>query len=206
MDYFKVGHWAVTLVTTGASTDEPMTVADLRPHLRLESDTDDFTVTGKLIASRKRIEGRTLRSFMRNQFDLAIDRFPCDGSPIRIPRMPLVSIDRVTAFLLDGTSQDFGSSGYYVDTYSEPGRLCLKSGYTWPTATRCQVGGVIRFTAGYTTTPESGIPDPLLEAMRKLATELYENREAASLGNSVNEPLPYGLEEMIGDYLLPEVG
>jgi uncharacterized phiE125 gp8 family phage protein len=206
VDYFQVGHWSLVAVTTGASTDEPLAVAEVRGHFRLESDTDDFTVAGKLLAARKRIETRTLRSLMRSQYDMAVDRFPCDGSPIRLPRMPPVSVDRVTWFNTDGTSQDFGSSGWFLDTYSEPGRLCLKSGYTWPSATRPQVGGVIRFTAGYTTTPESGIPDPLLEAVRKLALELYENREGVSIGNSVNEPLPYGIEEMIAEFVLPEVG
>jgi hypothetical protein len=72
-------------------------------------------------------------------------------------------------------------------------------------ATRPQVGGVIRFTAGYSSTPGNGIPDPLLETIRKLGTELYENREAVSIGNIVNE-LPLGYDELLSEYLLPEVG
>jgi hypothetical protein len=74
--------------------------------------------------------------------------------------------------------------------------------------TRPQVGGrhPLHRSTGTRRRPASGIPDPLVEAVRKLATELYENREAASLGNSVNEPLPYGLEEMIAEFLDVEVG
>lgn len=207
MDYIRIGHWAVSSVTTGASTQDPITLEDLRPHLRLESDTDDFNARGKLLAALSRVEGRTLRKLMRSQFDFAFDRFPCDGSPIRLPWMPLVSIDSVWSYDLDGNSSQFGSSGYFVDTYSQPGRLCLKSGFTWPTGRRAQVGGVVRFTAGYTTTPESGIPDPLIEAVKKLATELYENREVTLVGVGSNvAELPFGLEEMLSEYLLPEVG
>lgn len=202
----NVGHWAIAPVSTGTSTQEPVTVEDVRGHLRLESDTDDFVIAGKVAAARRRIEGRTSRSYMRNQFDLSIDRFPCDGSPIRLPRLPLVSVDSIWSYDTDGSSSQFGSSGWFIDTLSEPGRLCLKSGYTWPSGTRDQVAGLIRFTAGYTTAPSAGIPDPLVEAVRKLATELYENREAASIGNSVNEPLPFGLEEMLSEFLIVEFG
>lgn len=206
MDYIQVGHWAVSVVSTGASTGELDATTTLREHLRIASSSEDAFLQEKLVIARKRIEGRTLRSSFRNQYDLAIDRFPCDDSPIRLPRLPPVSVDRVTYFDADGTSQDFGSSGWFLDAYSEPGRLCLKSGFTWPTATRPQVGGVIRFTAGYSTGNVSAIPDPLVEAMRKLASELYENREAVSIGNSVNERLPYGVEDLIEEFLLPEVG
>jgi uncharacterized phiE125 gp8 family phage protein len=205
VDYYQVGHWALSPVSTGASTEEPIGVADMRGHLRVPSDTDDFVISGKLAAARQRIEARTLRPCLRAQYDLAIDRFPGDGSPIRLPRLPLVSVQRVTYFDVDGTSQDFGSSGFQVDTYSEPGRLCLKSGYTWPSATRPQVAGVIRFTAGYSSTAGVGIPDPLVEAIRKLTTELYENREAVNIGNIVNA-LPLGYDEMLSEYLLPEIG
>jgi uncharacterized phiE125 gp8 family phage protein len=205
VDYLQIGHWGLAAVSTGASTDEPLSVADLRGHIRFGSDTDDFVIAQKITAARQRIERRTLRACLRAQFDLAFDRFPCDGRPIRLPRLPLVSVDTVTSYSLTGTPTVMSSSGYFIDAYSEPGRLCLKSGYTWPTATRDQVGGVIRFTAGYSTTPASGIPDPLVEAIRKLVTEHYENREVVAIGNIVST-LPLGYDEMLSEYLLPEVG
>lgn len=204
MDYFHVGHWSLAAVSTGTSTQEPVLVEDVRTHLRA-SDTEDDVIALKLAAARQRVEARTLRSCLRNQFDLAIDRFPCDGRPIRLPRMPLVSVDSVWSYDTDGTSSQFGSSGYFIDAYGQPGRLCLKSGYSWPSGRREQVGGVIRFTAGYSSTPASGIPDPLVEAIRKLATELYENREAVLIGQIANE-LPFGYDDMLADFLLPEVG
>ncbi len=159
----------------------------------------------KIPAARVKIERRTERSLLRNVFDQAISRFPCDGSPIRLLRSPLVSVASVTSYGTTGGATVLSTDAYFVDTYSEPGRLCLQSGYTWPSGTRDQVAGVIRFTAGYST-DASGIPDPLKEAVRKLATELYENREASSLGNSVNEPLPYGIEELVQDYIFVEFG
>lgn len=205
MDYFQVGHWSVSPVSTGASTQEFSPSTSLTDHLRLASDTDDPIVTEKLAVARKRIEGRTSRVCFRQQFDLAIDRFPCNGKPIRIPKLPLVSVDRVQWYGTTGGVTTLSTDAYFVDTYSEPGRLCLVSGNSWPTGTRSQVAGVIRFTAGYSTTPASGIPDPLVEAIRKLATELYENREGVAIGVLPNE-LPFGIDELLSDYVLPEIG
>lgn len=210
MEY--VGHWAVVPVSTGGSTGELVTAAELRPHVRLGALTtealdiaEDNVLEGKIAAAVRRLEGRLQRDFLRKQYDAVIDRFPCDASPIRLPRWPLVSVQSVTSYDRDGVATVLSTAAYFVDTYSEPGRLCLNSGYTWPSSTRDQVGGVIRFTAGHGT-DALGVPDPLLEAVRKLATELYETREAASLGNSVNEPLPYGVEELVGEFERPEIG
>lgn len=205
-----VGHVAIVPVSTGTSTDEPVSASSLLSHLRLgtsseASAADHALVAEKNTAARKRIEGRTERSLFRNQFDQAIDRFPCDGSPIQVLRSPLVSVESVTSYNTTGGVTVLSTDAYFVDTYDARGRICLNSGYTWPSGTRDRIAGVIRFTAGHSTSAE-GIPDPLKEAVRKLATELYENREASSLGNSVNEPLPYGIEEMIADYLFVEFG
>jgi len=210
MDY--VWHWAVVPVSTGGSTGVVLTAATLRPHVRLGAVTteawdvaEDTVLEDKIAAALRRLRGRLQREFLNTQFDFAFDRFPGGLEPIRLPRWPLVSVQSVTWYGTDGAATVLSTSAYFVDTYSEPGRLCLKNGYTWPTGTRDQVAGVIRFTAGYGT-DALGVPDPLKEAARKLATELYENREAVSIGNSINEPLPYGIEELVSEFVLPEIG
>ena len=206
----NVGHVAIVPVSTGTSTDEPVSVGSLLAHLRLgtsseASAADQVLVAEKNTAARKRIEARTERSLLRNPFDQAIDRFPGDGSPIRLLRSPLVSVASVTSYNTTGGATVLSTDAYYVDTFNEPGRLCLHAGYTWPTATRGALGGVIRFTAGYST-DAAGIPDPLKEAVRKLATDLYENREASSPGTSVPAPLPFGIDDLIQDYIFVEFG
>jgi uncharacterized phiE125 gp8 family phage protein len=206
----NIGHWAIVPVSTGAPTGTVLEAEDLRSHLRLGAATtdapdEDDVLESKLAAALRRIEGRLQRSLLNTEFDFAFDRFPCGVEPMRLPRWPLVSVQSVTSYDLDGVATVLSTAAYFVDTYSQPGRLCLKSGYTWPTGTRGQVAGVIRFTAGYGT-DAMGVPDPLKEAVLKLATELYVNREAVSLGNSVNQPLPYGVEELLAEYELPEIG
>lgn len=205
-----VGHWSIVPVSTGGSTGVLLEAEDLRPHLRLGAATtdapdEDDLIESKLATAVRLLEGELSQPFLRKQYDQMIDRFPCGSEPLRLERWPLVSVDSVTSYDTDGTATVMSSSDYFVDTYSRPGRLCLQTGATWPAGTRDQVAGVIRFTAGHGT-DAMGVPDPLKEAALKFATELYENREAASLGNSVNEPLPFGIEELIAEFRLVEFG
>jgi uncharacterized phiE125 gp8 family phage protein len=201
-----LGHIAIVPVSTGSSTGVVLSAADLRDHLRLPTSTEDALLEGKIAAALRKIESRIEGPLLRAQYDQAIDRFPCGLEPILLRRSPGVSVDRVTSYGTTGGATVLSTDAYFLDTYSVPPRLCLNSGYTWPTGTRKYVAGVIRFTAGYSTSASSGIPDPLVEAMKKLATELYENREASSLGNSVNEPLPFGVEELLSEFVQPEFG
>jgi uncharacterized phiE125 gp8 family phage protein len=160
MDYCQVGHWSVQPVSTGASTEEFSSTA-FRDHLRLPTSSEDSLLGDKLAAARRRIEARTSRPYYRAQFDMAVDQLPADGSPIRLPRFPAVSVDSVWTYASDGSSSQFGSSGWFLDTYSEPPRLCLNSGFTWPSGRRPHVAAVIRFTAGYSTgntTDGRGVP------------------------------------------------
>jgi uncharacterized phiE125 gp8 family phage protein len=205
MDYVR----AIVPVSTGGSTGVLLEAEDLRSHLRLgaastDAPGEDDLLEGKLATAISKLERELSQPLLRKQFDAVVDQFPCGTEPIRLPRWPLASVDSVTSYALDGTATVMSSSEYFVDTYSRPGRLCLKSGYTWPTATRDQVAGVIRFTAGHGT-DAMGVPDPLKEAALKWATELYENREAVNIGDIVNE-LPFGIEELISEFRLPEIG
>lgn len=202
-----LGHQAIVPVSTGSSTSGPVLLpADMRDHLRLESSTEDAVVEGKIAAAQRRIEARIEGPLLVAQYDQAIDRFPCSGAPILLLRSPGVAVQSVMSYGTTGGATALSTDAYFLDAYSKPPRLCLNSGYTWPTGTRNYVAGVIRFTAGYSTTPASGIPDPLIEAVRKLATDLYEQREGSSIGNSVNEPLPFGIEELISEFVQPEFG
>jgi uncharacterized phage protein (predicted DNA packaging) len=45
------------------------------------------------------------------------------------------------------------------------------------------------------------VPAPVVEAVRRIAADLYENREASLVGASVTE-LPFGIADLLGPYRL----
>ncbi|MCJ8334558.1 MAG: hypothetical protein MJH10_09995 [Epibacterium sp.] len=66
-------------------------------------------------------------------------------------------------------------STFDVDTYQRPGRLALKSGQTWPVATRPTNGVEISYVAGYGDNA-SDVPKGLRRAVKQLAARLYQSR------------------------------
>jgi len=199
--------WSLQPVSTGTSTSEPVSIDDLMEHLRLPSDsTEDTFVAGKITAARKALESLTEKSCFLNQFDLVLDRdaLPCDG-PIVLPKGPLYSVESFTYYDSDDVAHTFTSSGYVLDTYRVPGRIVPASGSVWPSGVRPYVAAVIRFTAGYApSSSPSAVPDPIVEAIKKLATELYENRPTRAIGEGVNELPEYAA--MLSEFLDVEIG
>lgn len=200
----------VALKLVGDTTGEPVSAAEIKPHLRVESTSteSDTIIDGYIAAARKRIEERTRRALLIQTFDFAFDGpYPDDAEPIVLPKAPLAGVSSIVSYGSTGDSSTLSTDAYFVDAYSEPGRVCLNGGYSWPSGKRDLVTGVIRFTAGYSTS-STGIPGPLLQAIRMTAGHWFENREQVQ----VTEPgaqllnLPDGVEECIADYVLPEAG
>lgn len=166
------------LVTALASTEEPITIEEAKLWLRVDEDqVDDDPLIQSLIATaRERWEQRTHRSALVQTFDQYLDAFPED-CPIRLGRAPLVSVTSIRSFALTDVTDSGGtamsSSGYYVDTAHEPGRIVPI--YTWPVATREYNQGIIRFTAGYSS-GTSGVPEAVKTEIKTLLATLYEHR------------------------------
>lgn len=195
------GHWALQPVSTGGTTEEPVSVADAKLALRIDSTStqDDGLIAGLITAARTKLENRTRRLFLRRQMDYALDRTPL-ACAFKLPCAPLVSVESVTSYDTDNAATVMPSTGYLVDTLSEPGRVALNSGGSWPSGIRDTNGIVVRFTAGYSTAA-AGVPTPLIEAIKQLMVTMYEHR-----GEGVGEiPIPPLVDLLIEDYILEDV-
>lgn len=191
-------HWALQAVSTGGTTEEPVSNADALATLRLESSSTE-ELTGYIAAARLKLEKRSRRAFLRQQFDYAVDRIPLDGI-LKLPLAPLVSVESITGYDVDGTPTVMSSSEYVVDTLSEPGRVALNQGASWPSNLRDTNGLIVRFTAGYST-GAAGVPMPIIEALKQLLVTMYEHR-----GEGVGEiPVPPLVDFLLEDFVLEDV-
>lgn len=95
----------------------------------------------------------------------------------------------------DDTEYTFDGSNYFVDVKSEPGRVCLNSGASWPTISLRPVNGVcITFIAGYGSTADD-VPKKYRQAILLLLGHLYENREAVS--DKPLKEVPFAIESLL---------
>ena len=96
----------------------------------------------------------------------------------------LINFSTTKYYNNDNTASTFASSNYYVDTTSDQGRVVLKNGSSWPTASELRNANAyeVQFRAGYGNAA-SDVPKPLVQAIKMLALHLYENREIATSMN-----------------------
>lgn len=192
-----------TKLITGPSI-EPVSLEDMQEHLRLETDgtnPDDDVVAGLIAVAREYVERYSGRALITQTWELALDGFPsCDY--IALPYPPLQSVTSVKYYDTDETEATFSSGDYYVDTYSEPGRVVLGYGEVWPTETlRTANGVIIRYIVGYGDAA-SDVRDRYNQAIKMVAAHLYENRED-SLERTLST-VPLGAHELAGvDRIVP---
>lgn len=194
--------YRLSLVTAPAS--EPVTVAEAKTHMRVDSSADDTYIGTLITAARIEAEAFTHCAFITQTHKMLFDAFPgatlggadlswWDGmregalstvtraqSSITIPLAPLVSVTSIKSYGIDDTSTTMSSSAYQVSTYSGPvpgnGRVTLRDGEVWPTNTlRLADGAEILFVAGYGSSG-SDVPAPIRQAILCAVSELYENR------------------------------
>jgi len=176
---------ALKLKTAPAA--EPVTLAEAKTHLRVDISDDDDLITALITAAREYCENFQNRAYITQVWKLWMDDWPEEDDYIEIPLPPLQSVESVKYYDTDGNENTFSSDYYSVDTESEPGRVYLNYGETWPTDTlRPRNGIVVEFTAGYGDTADD-VPQTVKQAMLLLIAHWYENREATLAGTVSRE-------------------
>lgn len=125
---------------------EPLSLADAKAWLRLDTNAEDALIAGLITENRKRAERVTGKALVTQSWRLSLDGFPCDEILVHVP--PLASVASITYVDVAGDTQTVDASDYQVDAYSTPARISPAYGETWP-ATREQYNAVtVNFIAG----------------------------------------------------------
>jgi uncharacterized phiE125 gp8 family phage protein len=111
---------------------EPVTLADARLHLKVDTTDDDALITRLITAARARAEWHTGRALNTQRWILWLDAWPPRGI-IEIPLPSLQSVTSVTVYAPDDSATMLDPATYQVDAESAPARLTLKSTMSPPT-------------------------------------------------------------------------
>lgn len=181
-----------------ASTNEPVTLTEAKLWLRLDEHdvTEDPLITSLVTRARQRWEDVSQRAALVQTFDYAMDDTP--RYDVTLPKAPLVSVTSIKGYQTTDADDSGGlamsTSGYYVDTISEFGRVMPLSAFTYPTATREINATIIRFTAGYSTS-STGVPEDVKTEIKQLVASLYEHRgDEAALAETLASYAPTELD------------
>ena len=140
-----------------------------------DSVEDDY-ITDLITAAREYAEGVLNKAVGEQKWILVLDDFPWQDY-IKLPYPPLLSVTSVTYIDSTGASATMSASesnGYIVDTKSEPGRIFLAYGNTWPSFTAYPYNAVeILYSCGYTSTT---VPKRIKDAILKTIGLLHNHR------------------------------
>lgn len=187
------------LSLVSAPSVEPVTLAEAKAHLRVESafTADDSPIALLLQAARELCESHVDRSFVHTTWDYILDSFPgVDHGRYRsflpIPKADLASVASVTYVDTNGDTQELTQGTAYAVVTGVGGGIHPASGATWPTVEPSTVGGVsVRFVAGYGSAASS-VPATVKAAVLLTLTHLYEHR-----GDGAQE-LPPAAQALLG--------
>jgi uncharacterized phiE125 gp8 family phage protein len=198
---------------------EPVTLAEIKEHARIDGSDEDAYLTLLITAARELVERWTGRCIITQTWKLTLDDWPAGGADewwdgvregpitmlrdqawVELRKSPIAAITSVVTKDEADAETTWDSANYYLARQPNGyGRATRKAGQTWPIVVDRAAGGiVITFTAGYGAAA-SAVPMALRHAVKMLATHWYEHREPASACAASNL-MPAGLASLVASY------
>jgi uncharacterized phiE125 gp8 family phage protein len=161
--------WYVSAVTSGPAS-EPVSLATLKTHLRVESDDENTLLNTYITAARSYVESYCGVPLVTRSITAKCDCFADFAS---VPMVPLGVVSGITYVDEAGAGQTLSTAVYEVRSDGLDASIVLKYGQQWPSI---QAGSriTVATAVGYATVPEA-----IVAALLLLIAHWYENRETA---------------------------
>jgi uncharacterized phiE125 gp8 family phage protein len=200
--------WALRI--TVPPVIEPVSVEQVKAMLGITTDTKDAAIGMQISIARTLAEEFTGRAFVSQTIQYQIDRFPpgripwWDGTvqaplrafvtqePLLLPRPPLVTLTSVQYYDESNTLRTIDPNSYYVDAITEPARVVLKPGVSWPSDVRDRAAVLVTYVAGYGAN-SSLVPLPIQQAIIAHVSEYLDRPNVNVVSESIdNASVTYG--------------
>jgi len=175
-------------------TAEPLTLADVKVQLKIDTGDEDALLSGLITAARQHLEAETGLCLMTQTVRLYLDDWP-PGEVILLPRSPVQAIDAVTVYDEDGIELHVLLKDHLLDGQARPARLWLKDRPLPGRALNCIE---VDFTAGFGPAA-TDVPDTLRRAMSLHVATMYAFRGAVTLADQP-AALPAGYDRLIAPF------
>lgn len=174
----------------------PVTISDLREHLRIVHTADDAYLNTLINAAVDYVERAVQRAVSQNSYRHKRADWGSNGRLV-LPWSPLVSVTSVQYYDTANTLKTLDSSYYRVASHKDPGWIEWVKGKALPPLYARSDAVLVEYQAGYST-----CPGDLRQALLLLAAHWYEHREA--VGERQLYPTPAALDAIFRAYRIYE--
>lgn len=186
-----------SLTRTTQPAVEPVTLAEAKAHLRVDSADDDSYISTLITAARQWVEEYLDRTLINTQWTMRLDSFPYE---IELPRPPIASSGTATAVTLtytlgDESTASLSSAQYRVDRNSTPGVVRQLRAGSWPANLDDYNAVSVTWWAGYGSSG-TDVPAAIRHACLMLISFWYDHRSAVLVG-SVSKQLEFAVESLL---------
>ncbi|MEM6666190.1 MAG: head-tail connector protein [Pseudomonadota bacterium] len=174
--------------------EEPVALADVKAHLRIDHADEDDYLNALIVGARMRLESESDQAFVTQTWIAYLDRWPATGE-YRIPLGPVSSITEVTVRDAAGTQTAVSPSLYALDAASEPARLVLTGALPSPAA--IPNGIAVTFQVGFGAAAD--VPGDLKHALLMVIAHWYEHRDPM-IGAETAHAVPKAAHQIMQSY------
>jgi uncharacterized phiE125 gp8 family phage protein len=161
-------------VLTSPPMVEPVSLAEVKAHLRLIVDEEDEALARRIVAARKLVERRSGLALIAQEWSAYDDDWPVSGT-LQLPLWPVIEVASLKVHGEEGEAQEIDPAHYFCDLVSRPARLVLRPWRHWARPGRIANGIEIAFTAGFGVSAGT-VPGDLREAILRMIAHWHEAR------------------------------
>jgi hypothetical protein len=201
-----------TVITTAPAV-EPISLAEAKTHLRIDTADEDGLLQALILTSRLHIEVALNLALITQNWSCYFDQWPqhltgrgvplsppgaafanlapdtalaAGASALRLPLGPVKSVDAIRVYADDGTFAAIPVSGFAIDLFSRPARIARRSDTNLATPGRALNGIEFAITAGFGAAP-ADVPAPIRQALLLLVAHWYEHRDPGEIGTNATQ-------------------
>ncbi len=190
-----------SLTRQTAPAVEPVTLAEAKAHLRVDTSDDDNYIGTLITAAREWCEQYLDRTLVHTQWVMRFDKFPDSGiEPVELPRPPMVMSGTATAVTVTftqeaGPTSTYSTAEYRVDRNATPGAILPIYGSTWTPHRQDDNAISVTWWAGYGASGSS-VPAAIRHAILMLVGHWYEFRTSVLTG-SISKEVEFGVKSLL---------
>ena len=173
---------------------EPLSLAEAKAFLRVETSDDDEVIGALIAGSRIHVEAQTRRALITQRWRISADAWPADGRLAIVPA-PLQTLIAARVYDFDNASHAVDTAAFVLDRGAS---ALVFAPWALPAPGRLAAGIEPDVTVGYGDAAVD-VPEPLRQAIRLLVAHWYEKRGLVTTSANYS-PLPQSVAALIAPY------